>query len=221
LFAEMALDLHQHRDSPERTLEAIVEWTQWATDCSGAGIMLVGPDDSVLTPVSTAEAINKAHDLQIEFGEGPCLEVITAVSDHYLTQDAASDPDYPQWGPAVAELGFSSIISVVLGTDEHRYGSLNLYAEQKNAFGPDDLALAEIFARHAAVALASAHEGHKLKAELDARKLIGQAQGILMERFNLDADRAFDLLRQHAQARDVGLRAVSDWIVQNRSNPDS
>lgn len=219
LFAEMALDLRQHRDSPERTLVAIVEWTQWAADCSGAGIMLVGPDDTVHTPVATSPSIYRAHELQVEFGEGPCLDVILEGAENYITQDAAADGRFPRWGPAVAELGFNSVIAVLLGTEDHRYGSLNLYGEEKHAFDVDALAMAEIFARHATVAWIGANESRELHVELDARKLIGQAQGILMEKFDLDADRSFAVLRRFSQTQNVKLRQVAELVIENGALP--
>ena len=99
--------------------------------------------------------------------------------------DVAVDPRWPKWGPAVAELGLRSVLSLRLETKARRYGSLNLYAEQVGAFDDDDLAVATIFVRHASVALANAHNEEGLQVAIDARKLIGQAQGILMERFDI------------------------------------
>ena len=51
---------------------------------------------------------------------------------------------------------------------------------------------------------------------LDTRKLIGQAQGILMERLDIDADRAFEYLVRQSQARNEKLRTIAEWIVTNR-----
>ncbi|MCW2799640.1 MAG: hypothetical protein JWQ70_1112, partial [Aeromicrobium sp.] len=58
-----------------------------------------------------------------------------------------------------------------------------------------------------------------LQRAIDARKLIGQAQGILMERFDLDADRALEFVRRQSQHHNVKLRSVAEWVVANRALP--
>jgi GAF domain-containing protein len=138
-----------------------------------------------------------------------------------VSADIQVDPRWMSWGPAVAELGLRSVLSLRLETRSRRYGSLNLYAERVDAFDQDDLAVATIFVRHASVALANAHNEEGLQVAIDARKLIGQAQGILMERFDIDADRAFEFLRRQSQAHNVKLRYVAEWVVDHRRSPDA
>ena len=72
---------------------------------------------------------------------------------------------------------------------------------------------------HAAVALANARQTENLWVAIDARKLVGQAQGILMERFDLDADQAFAVLLRYSQHRNLKLRAVADLLVKHRQLP--
>ena len=78
--------------------------------------------------------------------------------------------------------------------------------------------MAEILGRHASVALAASHSEDGLMSAIDARKLIGQAQGILMERFDLDSDRAFDVLRRYSQDGNRKLRDVAEAIVRHRGS---
>lgn len=213
-FSEMALELHAQQ-TPGRTIERIVDWAQRAADCTDAGIMLVHARHRIETAVATSARVAEAHDLQVAFDEGPCLEAI--VDAHpYLSGNIKADERFAVWGPAVAELGYNSVLSVLLATQDRRYGSLNLYAEELDAFDDDDLAITQIFSRHASVALAAAHHMQGLQVAIDARKLIGQAQGILMERFDIDADRAFDFLRRQSQAHNTKLREVADSVVRNR-----
>lgn len=216
-FAEMALDLHAETTT-ERTVERIAQYAKIATSCDDAGIMLVRARNRIETAAATSKRVGESHNLQIMYDEGPCLDAIESPQS-FLVPDTEGDVRWPHWGPAVAVLGLRSALSVSLETHERRYGSLNLYAEQTNAFDADDLAVAEIFARHASVALAAVHNEEGLHLAVDARKLVGQAQGILMERFDIDADRAFDVLRRFSQANNLKLRDVASQIVESRRLP--
>lgn len=218
-FAQMALELHELPDA-ESTVGKIAEYAQLATECDHAGIMLVHARQQIETAAATSDLVGESHNLQIIHDEGPCLDAIEG-APHYMSGNIGIDPRWPKWGPAVAELGFHSVLSVRLETKTRKYGSLNLYAEAHDAFDDDDLAVAGIFVRHATVAIANAHNEEGLQLAIDARKLIGQAQGIVMERFDLDADRAFEFLRRQSQTHNVKLRYVADWVVANRSTPDA
>jgi GAF domain-containing protein len=218
-FAQMALDLHEE-PTAERTIERIAEYAKLATSCDDAGIMLVHARSQIETAAATAQRVGESHNLQIVHDEGPCLDAIEGMT-HYVSADVSADPRWPRWGPAVAELGLRSVLSMRLETKSRQYGSLNLYAERVGAFDDDDLAVATIFVRHASVALASAHNEEGLQVAIDARKLIGQAQGILMERFDIDADRAFEFLRRQSQTYNVKLRYVAEWVVEHRASADA
>lgn len=60
------------------------------------------------------------------------------------------------------------------------------------------------------------HEIEQLRLALDHRTVIGQAQGILMERFDLDADRAFTFLRRASNHSNRKLFAVATSVVTAR-----
>ncbi len=86
-------------------------------------------------------------------------------------------------------------------------------------FDEDDVAMAHIFGQHASVALATARREAGLRQAIDARHLIGQAQGILMERFDLTADQSFAVLRRYSQENNVKLRSVAAEIIETRQLP--
>lgn len=218
-FSQMALDLHE-APTAEITIERIAEYAKLATGCDDAGIMLVHARHQIETAAATSQRVGESHNLQIVHDEGPCLDAIEG-EPFYLSPDVSQDDRWQKWGPGVAALGLRSALSLRLETPSRRYGSLNLYAESVGAFDEDDLAVATIFVRHASVALANAHSEEGLQVAIDARRLIGQAQGILMERFSLDADRAFEFLRRQSQAHNVKLRYVAEWVVEHRNSPNA
>jgi GAF domain-containing protein len=135
--------------------------------------------------------------------------------------DVGSDPRWPRWGSRAAELGVACLLAVEFTTsDDRRAGSINLYWRRPRCFAADDVAFAHIFARHAAVALEHSLELAGLNVALDGRKLIGQAQGILMERHGLDEKRAFEVLRRYSQDHNLKLRQVAEYLVATRRLPD-
>ncbi|MFT2690817.1 ANTAR domain-containing protein [Clavibacter zhangzhiyongii] len=89
------------------------------------------------------------------------------------------------------------------------------------ALGEDDLVVAEEVAVHARIALAAWDSAEDLARGLASRSLIGQAQGILMERFSLDADRAFQVLRRHSQDGNVKLVEVARRVVETGALPSA
>ena len=111
------------------------------------------------------------------------------------------------------------MLSVRMYTDDETMGTLNAYSLKPDAFDVDDQAVAHILARHAAVALGNARKIENLWLAVDARKRIGQAQGILMERFDLTADQAFAVLLRYSQDNNVKLRVVADRLVETRELP--
>jgi hypothetical protein len=54
---------------------------------------------------------------------------------------------------------------------------------------------------------------------VDARKLIGLAMGILMERHPLDEDRAFAVLKRYSQDQNIKLRDVARYLIDTRKLP--
>jgi len=134
--------------------------------------------------------------------------------------DLAADPRWPRWAPRAAEeLAVRSMLSVRLATHERTVGSLNLYGRGEDAF--DDVArtLAGSFAAHAAIAYAHAAERQHLETAMASRNLIGQAQGILMERHKITAEAAFDVLVAASQDGNTRLVEVARRVVETGVTP--
>jgi GAF domain-containing protein len=94
------------------------------------------------------------------------------------------------------------------------------YGTGPDTFDDASIGIAEILGRHASIAVASARQEESLTRAIDARKLVGQAQGILMERYSLDDRRAFDVLRRYSQTTNTKLNEVARILVSTRRLPD-
>ncbi|MET9315119.1 GAF and ANTAR domain-containing protein [Kribbella sp. NPDC003505] len=217
-FAQLALDLHDS-GGIEETVEAVVEFALQALSCSHAGVALIsGRPRRLEIPAVTDPLVAEIYKLQVDGGQGPLIE---SMRDHCVVrvEDAETDDRWPDWSAKVLELGVRSVLDVPLHTGNSVVGVLGLYSTQPGGFGPDEEAIAEILARHASVAVASARNEVNLAAAVDARKLVGQAMGILMERFDLDDERAFEVLRRYSQDNNRKLRDVAQELVDTRKLP--
>lgn len=155
-FARMVVELHA-QPTAARTIDRIAEYARSALDCDEAGILRVHSRRRIETAAATVPRVGQAHSLQLALDEGPCLDAI-GTPRAYMVGDARESKEYPRWGPAIADLGIASVLSLPLQTKARRYGALNLYSEQRDALDERDLEVAPIFARHASVALAAADE---------------------------------------------------------------
>ncbi|MGW1346599.1 GAF and ANTAR domain-containing protein [Kribbella sp. NPDC002412] len=216
-FAQLAVEMSGAASMAE-TMGQVLEYALRATGCDCAGAVLVQRGRRLQTAGVTDRRVEQADQLQREYGEGPCVPV-SRQHHSVLVCDTVVDRRWPQWSPRVAELGLRSVLTVGLFTARSTLGALNLYRTHPGQFTAADEATARLLARHAAVAVATVREASTLAQAAEARTLIGQAQGLLMERFAIDADQAFAVLRRYSQDNNVKLRVVADELVTTRRLP--
>lgn len=216
-FAELALDLHEVA-SLDETVERILEFACKMFNCAYAGVILVHEGSRVETVASNHEVVAQLDTLQLESGEGPDIEII-ADRPGVLICDITEETRWPAWTAAVEKAGIRSMLGARLYTSRQVLGSLNLYALDVDGFDEVDVDVAHMLARHAAVALESARGTEHLRRAVDARNLIGQAQGILMERFDIDSDRAFGVLKRYSQDNNLKLNLVAQRLIETRKLP--
>ena len=82
-----------------------------------------------------------------------------------------------------------------------------------NVFTHDVEETALTLAAHAAIGLANARRGDELQSALASRDIIGQAKGILMERFNVPVGAAFTMLTKLSQELNIPLYEVARKLI--------
>ena len=207
-------------DNPDvrKALQSVVDLAIESCGCERASVTLVRADGVVETAASSDSLVEKADELQYRLDEGPCLRAAEQ-GGAYLILDTATDPRWPRWGPAVAELGLESVLSLNLFTDHRVLGALNLYYPSRDDFAEDEVEVARVVAAHASVALARLRAEQDLWRAIDSRHLIGQAQGILMERFGLPPEKAFAVLRRYSQQHNIKLHDIASTLVNTGALP--
>jgi GAF domain-containing protein len=210
---QVALSLRFPMDL-EQTLQGITEGVVAATPAiDHASISLTAKDGKITTLAPTDDIAIRADELQYELGEGPCL---AAVLEEPVVQvdDIRSDLRWPVYGPRAArDFGIASQLAFQFRAEPHVRGGFNLYSDQPHSISIEDRQLAMLFANLAAAALGWKRQDDSLHKALETRNGIGQAIGILMERYQLDQDRAFAFLVRTSQAGNIKLHRVAAGIV--------
>lgn len=214
-FARELASIDAHGDRLSVGVGLIAEMV---SGCDHVGITQI-TRSGLVNIAATDDVARIADRWQYELREGPC---VTTVRDHQtvLSLDLSGDRRWPRWAPlAVEELGIKSMLSLLLYTHERAHGAVNLYAAQTDAFTPDDLSVAKALAAHLAVAVVASEEIAHLGVAITNRTVIGQAEGILMERLQISADQAFDYLRRVSQDTNTKLVQVAARLVHTRVLP--
>ena len=177
-------------------------------------------DDRPFTAAYSGEMANAADELQYEEGFGPCIDagrggVVLRVDD------MRTETRWPRYAQRVAAQGVRSSLSVPLPFQGTTIGALNNYSRRPSAFASQDsleagLAVAETVA--VAIGNAAAHaelteQARNMRLAMESRAVIEQAKGVLMAQRHLDADQAFEVLRDASQRYNRKLRDIAQGIV--------
>lgn len=222
-FAELAAQLHSESEDEDVTAHSIVvRAAEVVSEADHVSITIATARGGYATLASTSDLATTADALQYEMDEGPCLEVVETAS-WFRSGDVASDPRWTRWGPAASGLGLGSVLAVRLITsDATSDGALNFYSATIGAFfDTETIDLAQVYAVHGANALSSARMVTGLRTALTSRHAIGMAQGMLMERYRIDQQRSFELLRRTSSVHNIKVRDLATSVIETGNLPGS
>lgn len=188
-------------------------------DVDYASITVKHSDDSIDTVAPTDPLVVDVDAAQYRLKQGPCYEAATNTV-HVISPDMGADERFPEYGPYLVSKGIRAQAGLRLFDAPRSQGALNLYSHRVGAF-EDFSTLAALFAHQAAVAIAYAQEISDLNDSVRTRGIIGQAVGIIMERYGLQDERAFAFLTRLSQHQNVKLRVIAAEIVAGQHQPTS
>ncbi len=219
-FAQISQELM--RFGEERpTLQSVVERAvEVVPACDWASVTFRRRRNRTETVAASSDVARQADQLQYDLEEGPCLEAATS-GEPRLSNRLDDSEDWPRWGPQVAELGVNALLGIPLSTEGEIIGALNLYAGRAGAFTPEDIDTAEVYVTHATNALTAARLSSGLRTALHSRHMIGLAQGILMQIYDLSVDQSFELLVRYSSHSNTKLSEVAEHVVEHRALPES
>jgi GAF domain-containing protein len=217
-LSELAREMQADPDMAALLKHIVVGATTEVAGAEHAGISLI-EGTHIRTEAATDELVERIDEQQYELQQGPCLEALR----HHVTvrsDDFEHEGRWPGFAEAAMRFGVQSMLSVQLFVEGSNLGVLNMYAMKPNAFTDHDESVAILLAAHAAIAMKGSTVEANLRTALESRDTIGQAKGILMERFKVGQAEAFALLvvasqHTHRKSRDVADTLTSTGELQS------
>ncbi|MGJ7439710.1 GAF and ANTAR domain-containing protein [Aquipuribacter sp. MA13-6] len=213
-FSRFARTAEQQDDPHETLVEIVRAAVEVVPGCDEGSISIVLGRRRVTSEAASGELPSVVDAIQERLGEGPCLD---SAYQHVTVRvpDMAAEERWPRFtaeAVAAGALGMMSFQLYVAGDD---LGALNLFSRRAGAFDDESEHVGLLFAAHAGVAYATARERESLTRTVETRHVIGQAQGILMERHKVTSEQAFAMLVRVSQHRNEKLRRVAQRLVDS------
>ncbi|MET0316325.1 hypothetical protein CH289_06110 [Rhodococcus sp. RS1C4] len=211
-LADFARDLRKGNRTVEETVQQILALSIELIGNVHHGCVTTLEKGKRTVVASTDSVAEEMCRLQYELDEGPIDNELQHL-DTVVSGELDGEQRWPQFAKIAVAEGVRSLAAFRLYSGDGDLGALVFYSKSTDAFDEDDLIVGEAVATHAALALLAARERDQLKSALARRDIIGQAKGMLMERYSIDALRAFDLLVKLSQERNQRLHDVAAELV--------
>ncbi|KDE96810.1 hypothetical protein Y900_029680 [Mycolicibacterium aromaticivorans JS19b1 = JCM 16368] len=183
-------------------------------DCADVLMISGGTFESIS---ATRPVARELDQVQQQTGAGPCLDA--ADRDVMVRcSDLANDDRWPEYAEHAQAVGVFSVMSFRLFTQGSDSGALNLLGFRPRTFTDEEEALGAMLATQAALLILAADRQRQFDSALASRDIIGQAKGVIMERFDVDAIQAFALLTKLSQETNTPLRVIAERLVERKPN---
>ncbi len=217
-LSELARDLQREHDAGGVLAQIVAAAVALIPGVDEASISLVTGRKRVESLVPSSDLPRRVDAVQTETGQGPCLDAVYQ-QQTVRVDDMRAESRWPLFGARAVEAGVGSMMSFQLYVENDNLGALNTFAAEAGAFDDESEHIGLLFAAHAAVAFAAVRQQQQLTAGLQSRDLIGQAKGMIMERYKVNGEQAFMMLTRLSQDANLKLRDVADRIVHG-DDPD-
>lgn len=201
----------------EEILKLIVTVTAEVMNSKICSLMLLEKSTNELAVKATqsvSEFYNKKPNAKL--GEGIAGRV-AQYGKAITVLDVRKDKRYLNQAIAQKE-NLCSLLSVPLIFKGNVIGVLNCYTVKPHRFGPGEIRIIKSIANQAAIVIENFRlvvESQVIKEELESRKTIERAKGILMKKGNLSEQEAYGLMRKYSMDKRKNMREVSEAILLN------
>ncbi len=182
--------------------------------------LLVRSRDRFVTAASTDEIARRIDQIELEVGEGPCVDAILDEAYQHDADLTTATTPWPRFTERiVSETPVRSAIGYRLLLDGDKVGALNLFSDTPGGLSErsaDTGAVIASFASVALMAIRAREEAASLRLGLQSNREIGKAVGLLMAAHHISGEEAFELLRSTSQDLNMKLAHVASQVVQGQ-----
>lgn len=213
-LSDLARELQQEQDTDALLVDIVHAALDLIPHVAEASVSLVMGRRTVQSRAASGDLPRQVDSLQSSTGQGPCID---AAYEQRIVRvpDMSREERWPDFAQAAYSAGARSMLSFQLFVEGDNLGALNLYGDEVNVFDEESEEIGLLVGAHAAVAFSDAQEISQLNQALDTRDLIGQAKGILMERFKVGSQQAFQILTRASSESNTKLREVADHLTSS------
>jgi GAF domain-containing protein len=214
-------DLRYAAGDLDDALRRIVTATHQLFAVDGAGLMLIDPDQLLRNVADSDERIGHLEELQIEHGEGPCID---AFDDKELIHaaDLGAEKRWPKFSPAAVKRGLRAVLASPIPYNQMALGVVTVYSAKVRPWSPEGELALIAFTDLAALTIANTMQSEErgelatqLQRALDARVVIEQAKGALCARDGITPGQAFERMRRQARAERRRVLEIAQEIMSD------
>lgn len=213
-FSEFARSVQTQSDQYGTLVEIVRAAVELIPGCDEGSVSVVLGRRKVTSEAASGDLPRIVDRIQEELREGPCIDA-AYLQATVRVSDMATETRWPAFCPRALAAGAAGMLSFQLYVEDDDLGALNLFSRVAGAFDDESEHVGRMFAAHAAIAYSAARKQSFLRDANDTRELIGQAQGILMERHKVTSDQAFALLVRVSQQQNTKLRDIAEQLVHS------
>lgn len=161
---------------------------------------------------SISEEYNKKHPLKL--GEGIAGKVVAANKPTAI-YNVMEEKEYKYKDIAKKE-GLASLLCVPLSVKNKAIGVINVYTTTPHKFTKNEINVLTAVASQAALVIENTELMVKTKViqeELESRKIIERAKGILMRERNISEDEAYRLIQKYSMDRRKSMRQIAEALI--------
>lgn len=216
-LAVIAREIYAERGDIHALAEAISTKAKQLMPTADGVSIVIANKETIERTVAIDDFAGTCDSLQMSLGEGPSLHSVTH-HETVLMADVSRDVRWRRFAQVASAAGAGAVLCLPFEAGANRTGTVNMYSHTLGGFDAQSKMIGGLFTAHAALTFIASRENEQLHLAAESRDVIGQAKGMIMERFGIDADQAFALLRRFSQDSNIRIAVLARQVVEAGSD---